>query len=83
MLEMTTLTFLQNLSTGISLVILSAGFSLLGILSYLNRPQANVASHSLDTSCCLVGSSLSLVTGAVFLGAAWLYWNRYTRMHAV
>jgi hypothetical protein len=79
---MKTLTFLQNLSTGISLVILSTGFLLIGILSYLNRPQANVASHSLDTSCCLVGSSVSLITGAAFLVAAWLYWNRYTRMQA-
>jgi hypothetical protein len=79
---MKTLTFLQNLSTGISLVVLSTGFLLLGILSYLNRPHANVASHSLDTSCCLVGSGVSLITGAAFLVAAWLYWNRYTRMQA-
>ena len=63
-------------------MILSAGFLLLGILSYLNRPQANVASHSLDTSYCLVGSGVSLITGAAFLVAAWLYWNRYARTQA-
>ena len=73
--------YMQNLSTGISLVILSAGFSLLGILSFLNRHHdAEAASRCLNNGFCVAGSIVSLVTGAAFLFAACIYWSRYSRI---
>jgi hypothetical protein len=79
--EMKTTKYLQNLSTGISLVILSVGFSLLGILTFLNRHHdTESASRYLNNSFCVAGSVVSLVTGAAFLFAASLYWSRYPRI---
>jgi hypothetical protein len=71
--------YMQNLSTGISLVILSAGFSLLGILSFLNRHHdAEAVSLCLNNGFSVAGSIVSLLTGAAFLFAACLYWSRYS-----
>ena len=79
--EMKITTYLQNRSTGISLVILSVGFSLLGILSFLNRHHdAEAASRYLNDSFCVAGSVVSLLTGATFLFAACLYWSRCPRI---
>jgi hypothetical protein len=79
--EMKTTKYLQNLSTGISLVILSVGFSLLGILTFLNRHHdTESASRYLNNSFCVAGSVVSLVTGAAFLFAASLYWSRYSQI---
>ena len=73
--------YMQNLLTGISLVILSAGFSLLGILSFLNRHHdAEAVSRCLNNGFCVAGSIVSLVTGATFLFAACIYWSRYSRI---
>jgi hypothetical protein len=78
---MKTTNYLENLPTGISLVVLSAGFSLLGILSFLNRHHdTESACPCLSSSFCVAGSVLSLVTGGAFLFAAWLYWNRCSRI---
>jgi len=74
---------MQHLSTGISLVILSVGFSLLGIVSFLNRHfETEAASRCLDNGVCVAGSVVSLLTGTAFLVAACLYWNRYSRLPA-
>jgi hypothetical protein len=71
---MKTLNYLQNLSTGISLVVLSVGFPLLGILSFVNRHhEAEAASRYLNNSFCVAGTVVSLLTGATFLFAACLY----------
>jgi hypothetical protein len=76
-----TMNYMQNLSTGISLVILSAGFSVLGILSFLNRHHdAEAVSRCLNNGFCVAGSIVSLVTGATFLFAACIYWSRYSRI---
>ena len=79
--EFKAMNYMQNLSTGISLVILSAGFSLLGILSFLNRHHdAETASRCLNNGFCVAGSIVSLATGATFLFAACIYWSRYSRI---
>lgn len=81
--EMKTLNHIQNLSAGISLIVLSLGFSLLGMLSFLNRHHdGEAASRCLDNSFCVAGSVVSLVTGAAFLFAACLYWSRDSRIRA-
>ena len=46
--EMKTLNDIKNLSAGISLIVLSLGFSFLGILSFFNRHYDGEAA-----GCCL------------------------------
>jgi hypothetical protein len=75
--EMKTLNDIKILSAGISLIVLSLGFSFLGILSFFNRHyDGEAVSCCLNNSFCVAGSVASLVTGAAFLLAACLYWSR-------
>ena len=67
----------KNLPARISLVILALGFSLLGILSYINRPEGDSAiAGALGDRCCVVGSLVSVLAGSIFLIAACLSWSR-------
>ena len=73
--------WLKRISTSMSLVILTLGFSLLGLLPLINRNRAGVVNTlSLENSSALVGSSVSIVLGAAFLVAGALYWSRYSRI---
>jgi hypothetical protein len=55
---------LKRASTGISLVVLWLGFSLLGILSFINRLQGeSTMAPGVERECCLAGSA-----GSVFAG---------------
>jgi hypothetical protein len=66
----------KRASAGISLVILALGFSLLGVLSFLNRLQGELAiASAVEQNCCLAGSAVSVFAGSVFLVAACLYWR--------
>jgi hypothetical protein len=68
---------LKRASTGISLVMLALGFSLLGVLSFLNRLQGELAiAPMVEQNCCVAGSAVSVFAGSVFLIAACLYWRR-------
>jgi hypothetical protein len=70
---------LQRLSAGVSLLMLALGFTLLGILSFLHRRQGELAIGSeLQENCCLAGSAASVLAGAIFLVAAWIYWSRWS-----
>jgi hypothetical protein len=67
---------LKPTSAGISLLMLAFGFSLLGILSFLNRWQGELAIASVvENNFCLAGSAVSVCTGMIFLAAACLYWK--------
>jgi hypothetical protein len=67
---------LKRASAGISLVMLAFGFFLLGILSFINRLQGESAiASALEQSCCLAGSAFSVLTGAIFLVSACIYWR--------
>jgi hypothetical protein len=69
---------LKRISAGVSLVMLALGFSLLGILSFMNRLQGELATGSaLEKNCCVAGGAGSLLTGAIFLVAAGIYWSRW------
>jgi len=62
---------------GISLIILALGFSLLGILSFLNRLHGELAiAPAVEQNCCVAGSAVSVCAGGVFLAAACIYWKR-------
>lgn len=68
---------LKRISAGLSLVMLALGFFLLGILSFIQRPQGELAMASaLEKSCVVAGSAVSVLAGAIFLFAACIYWNR-------
>ena len=59
---------LKRISAGVSLVMLALGFSLLGILSFRNRLQGELATGSaLEKNCCLAGGAGSLWQGRYFL----------------
>ena len=76
-----TRTSLKKISTGISLVILTLGFSLLGLLTFVNINREGVINAlSLENSFAIAGSSISILLGAALLVAASLYWNRYSRI---
>jgi hypothetical protein len=68
---------LKRASAGVSLVMLSLGFSLLGILSFIQRLQGELAIASpIEQSYCMAGSALSVFAGAIFLLSAYIYWRR-------
>jgi hypothetical protein len=73
--------WLKRISTSMSLVILTLGFSLLGLLPLINRNLVGVVNTlSFENSSAVIGSSVSIVLGAAFLVAASLYWSRYSRI---
>jgi len=71
--EVKTRRYLEKMSTSISLVILTLGFSLLGLLGVIKT-------LSIENSYAMVGSSISVLLGVAFLVAASLYWSRYSRI---
>jgi hypothetical protein len=73
-------TRLQKISAGISLVILSLGFSSLGLLSFVNKPHADLANiPQVGTASCIAGTAASLLAGTTFLVASCVYWRRYSQ----
>jgi hypothetical protein len=67
----------KRASAGLSLVVLALGFSLLGVFSFLNRLQGELAIMSaVEQNCCVAGSAASVFTGSVFFLAACMYWRR-------
>jgi len=68
---------LKRIAAGVSLIMLAVGFSLLGILSFVNRLQGDLAMGSaLERHCCVAGSAASVLAGAIFFVSAGMYWRR-------
>jgi hypothetical protein len=68
---------LQRISVGISLIILSLGFSLLGLLSLVNKPHADLPNlPCVGSASWIAGSAASLFAGTTFLVACCVYWRR-------
>jgi hypothetical protein len=68
---------LKRIAAGVSLIMLALGFLSLGILSFMNRLQGELAVGSaLEKNCCIAGSAVSVLAGAIFLVAARIYWSR-------
>jgi hypothetical protein len=68
---------LQKFSAGISLVILSLGFSFLGLLSFFNKPHADLANvPCADSAHRIAGSAASLLAGTTFVVASCVYWRQ-------
>ncbi len=68
---------LKRIAAGVSLLMLALGFLLLGILSFMNRLQGELAVGSaLEKNCCVAGSAVSVLAGTIFFVAACIYWSR-------
>ena len=66
----------QKISAGVSLVILALGFSMIGLLSLTHGPLVGDSPAFTATSCVL-GAWAGLAAGAIFFGAAFVFWRRY------
>ena len=68
--------WLKRISTSMSLILLTLGFSLLGLLTLINSNREGAVN-----TLCLENSSavVSIVLGAAFLLSAFLYLSRYSR----
>jgi hypothetical protein len=74
-----TRSWLKRISTSISLVVLTLGFFLLGLLTLISSNREGMG-LSFENSPAVVGSSVSIFLGGAFLVAASLYWRRYARI---
>jgi len=64
---------IQYLLTRLSLAVLAAGFTLLGLLVLAKGPhEALAGAPVLEDNGCLIGSIVSILTGAIFLIAGWV-----------
>ena len=70
---------LPKIWTTMSLVSLSLGFSLLGILIIVNRHRADLNGASGDSFVAAVGGIGGLVVGVFFLVTACLHWSILSR----
>jgi uncharacterized integral membrane protein len=66
---------LQMISTGVSLMSLSLGFSIFGILIILNQHQVQLNDLSGHGSLAMVGGIGAILVGTAFLVAACLHWR--------
>ncbi len=66
---------LQKISTGMSLISLSLGFSIFGMLIIVNRHQADLDGLCGGSSVAMVGGIGAILVGTAFLVAACLHWR--------
>ena len=66
---------LRKISTGISLVSLSLGFSIFGMVIIAHRHQADLNDLWGGGSIATVGGIVSFLVGMVFLVSAYLHWR--------
>ena len=65
---------LQEISAGISLIVLAAGFVLMGIMSILYQPANALEIGS--TASTIMGGCAGIGAGSIFSFAALIYWRR-------
>jgi hypothetical protein len=61
---------LRTLSTSLSLIILALGFSAFGFVPLINKSGSTISVFSAENAYSLIGSSFSILVGAIFLVAA-------------
>ena len=66
---------LQEISTGMSLISLSVGFSIVGMMSIVNRHQADLSDLPGGNCTAMVGGISAMLVGAACLSAAGIYWR--------
>ena len=70
---------LQKISTGMSLISLSLGFSIFGMLMIMNRHQADLDGLAGEGSVATAGGIGAILVGMAFLVAACLHRNFWRR----
>jgi hypothetical protein len=66
--------YIEKLSTRLALLVLAVGFASLGFLSFINRPlEANETGLISDTTYSIVGSTIGVLVGIIFLTAALVF----------
>ena len=73
---------LQKISTEMSLISLSLGFSIFGMLIIVNRHQADLDGLCGGSSVATVGGIGAILVGTAFLVAACLHWRFCARRSA-
>jgi hypothetical protein len=69
--------YLRRAAPRISIVILALGFSVLGILSLMNKHQVCAASGlTFEDASSIIGGTASFMLGGIFLIAGCLRWDR-------
>jgi hypothetical protein len=76
---MSTTRHFQKISTGISLVVLAVGFSLIGLTSVLH-PLCSVDAPDFNGTGCALGGTAGLAAGIIFFVAALLSWRRISEL---
>jgi hypothetical protein len=66
---------LQEISTGMSLISLSVGFSIVGMLIIVNRHQADLSDLTSGNCTAMVGGISAMLVGTAFLVATFLHWR--------
>jgi len=66
---------LQKISTGMSLIGLSLGFSIFGLLMIVNRHQADLNGPTGGSSIAMMGGISAMLVGTAFFVAASLHWR--------
>ena len=70
---------LREITSGISLVGLTVGFSILGTLIIMRRDHADLNGISAGSSIVMVGGISAILVGAVFFVACCLHWRFWAR----
>jgi hypothetical protein len=69
--------YLGRNAARISIAILALGFSMLGLLSIINRhPTCTETNLSLENALSIVGGTASFMLGGIFLIAGSFHWSR-------
>jgi hypothetical protein len=66
---------IQKISTGLSLISLTLGFSIFGILIIVNRHQADLNGLCGESSLAIGGGIGAILVGTAFLVAACCHWR--------
>jgi hypothetical protein len=71
---------LQKISTGMSLISLTLGFSVFGLLIIVNRHQADLNGLCGESFLATVGGIGAILVGTAFLVAACFHWRSCARV---
>ena len=64
----------KQIFTGLALVLLAAGFTSLGFLSFVKRqPESAINDFFSEATFSIIGGSISILVGGTFLAAAILF----------
>ena len=76
------LQILQEISTGMSLISLTVGFSIVGVLIIVNRQQADLSDLTGGNCTAMVGGISAMLVSTAFFVATCLHWRFYAKRSA-